>query len=121
MDDKKSLGTIEINNEVIANIAGTAATEIDGVFSMCGNVKNGIAEFFGKKDFSKGVSVKLEGNIVSITLSVVVNYGISIPKIAYLVQNNVKTKIEDMIGFQVKDVNVNVKWVHFSESKNKLK
>lgn len=117
MDEKKSLGTIEVNNEVIANIAGTAATEIDGVFSMGGNVKNGIAEFFGKKDFSKGVTVKLEGNIVTITLSIIVNYGVSIPKIAYLVQNNVKSKIEDMIGYQVKDVNVNVKWVHFPEAK----
>jgi uncharacterized alkaline shock family protein YloU len=117
MEDKKSLGNIEVNNEVIANIAGTAATEIDGVFSMCGNVKNGIAEFFGKKDFSKGVMVKLEGNVVSITLSIVVNYGVSIPKIAYLVQNNVKNKIEDMIGLQVQEVNVNVKWVQFADSK----
>lgn len=115
MDEEKSFGNIQIDDEVIANIAGTAATEIDGVYSMCGNVKDGIIEFFGKREYGKGVSVKIEGNIISIGLSLVVKYGVSIPKIAFLIQSNVKKKVEEMTGLQVKEVNVNIKWVHFEE------
>ena len=119
MDEEKIIGNIQIDDEVIANIAATAATEIDGVYSMCGNVKDGIIEFFGKKDYGKGVSVKIEGNVVSVTLSLVVNYGISIPKIAFLIQSNVKKRIEEMTGLQVKEVNINVKWVNFEEKEKK--
>ena len=115
MDEDRSLGNIQIDDHVIENIAGTAAIEIDGVYSMCGNVKNGIIEFFGKKDYAKGVAVKIDGNIVIISLSIVVGFGISIPKIAFLIQTNVKKRVEEMTGLQVKEVNVNIKWVHFDD------
>ena len=50
---KNGLGTVRINNEVVAVIAGMAATEIPGVTCMNEGIVGGITEIFGKKGGTK--------------------------------------------------------------------
>ena len=40
--DDNTVGTVQIADEVVAIIAGLAATEVEGVVSMAGNITNDI-------------------------------------------------------------------------------
>ena len=42
--DDNTVGTVQIADEVVAIIAGLAATEVEGVVSMAGNITNDIVE-----------------------------------------------------------------------------
>jgi len=115
MDAIKKLeyGEVKIADEVIATIAGLAATEVQGVSGMSGGLADGIAEILGKKTLSKGVKLEVLDEGVTIDLYLVVDYGVKIPDIAWQIQDNVKTTIESMIGTKVFDVNINIQGVNF--------
>ena len=57
--EEGALGDIQIADEVIAIIAGLAATEIDGVAKMYGNIPNELVSKLGMKKLSKGVKVHI--------------------------------------------------------------
>ena len=114
---RNDLGTVRINNEVVAVIAGMAATEIPGVTCMNEGIVGGITEIFGKKGADKGVKVEIGEKEVTITLSIVVKYGVQIPEVALHIQQNVKKQVEKMSGLSVSKVNVNVGGIHFPKEK----
>ena len=108
------VGTIKIADEVVAIIAGLAATEIEGVAGMSGGFAGGIAEMLGRKNLSKGVKVEVGERLAAVDLFVIVEYGVPIPDVAYMVQENVKKKIETMTGLEVVEVNVHVQDVRMA-------
>lgn len=110
MGETDNIGTIKIANEVVAIIASLAASEIEGVASMSGGVGSGIAEMLGHK---KGVKVENGDEECIIDLSVVVEYGISIPDVAENIQQNVKDAIESMTGLNAVEINIHVQGVNF--------
>jgi uncharacterized alkaline shock family protein YloU len=102
------LGTVKIANDVVAMIAGLAATEVEGVSAMVGNIPNEIMGKVGMKKKTKGVKIDiLEGN-VSVDLAVTLEYGYNITTTSKLVQEKVKSAIETMTGFTVSDVNIRI-------------
>lgn len=112
MEDKENnIGSIKIANEVVAIIASLAATEIEGVAGMSGGVGSGIAEMLGHK---KGVKVEAGEDECTVDLSVIIDYGFTIPEVAEKVQQNVKQAIESMTGLNVVEINVHVQGVHFA-------
>ncbi|MCY0901740.1 MAG: Asp23/Gls24 family envelope stress response protein [Firmicutes bacterium] len=108
-------GTTQIANEVIAVIAGLAATDVPGVSDMSGGVVGGIAERLGRKNLSKGVKVELspDERECTVELSIIAEYGVRIPDVASEIQDKVKRGIEGMTGLDVKAVNVSVLGVAF--------
>lgn len=108
------IGSIKIANEVVAIIAGLAATEVPGIAGMSGGVVGGIAEMLGRKNLSKGVKVEVGQREAAIDLSVIVDFGVRIPDIALQVQEKVKEIVEQMTGLKVVEVNVYVQGVSFS-------
>jgi len=104
-------GTIKIADEVVAIIAGLAASEVKGVASMSGGIVGGIAEFVGKKSPSKGVKVEVGEKEAAIDLHVIVEFGVRIPEVAHDIQQNVKKAIESMTGLSVVEVNVHIQGV----------
>ena len=100
-------GKINIADEVIATIAGTAAMEVEGVASMVGNISD-IAELLGKKNLSKGVKLEINEQEASIELNLFIKSGYKIPEVCADVQDRVKTAVEIMSGLNVTEVNVNV-------------
>ena len=50
--DDEGIGTVQIADEVVAIIAGLAATEVDGVASMAGNITNELVSKLGMKNLS---------------------------------------------------------------------
>lgn len=111
--DREGVGSIRIANEVVGIIAGLAATEIKGVAGMSGGIAGGIVEMLGKKNLSKGVKVEVGEKEAAIDLFVIMDYGVSIPDIAWRVQENVKKAVESMTGLDVVEVNVHVQGVSF--------
>ena len=105
---KKELGEVKIASDVVAAIAALAATEIDGVYSMAGNITNELIGKLGMKNLSKGVKILMEGGIVRVDMMVVVNYGYSIPEVSGQVQERVSQQIENMTGLSVSEVNVRI-------------
>ena len=62
-------GTVQIADEVVAIIAGMAATEVKGVASMAGNIKNELVAKMGMKSLSKGVKVEVTDTDVKVDLT----------------------------------------------------
>lgn len=107
--ETSELGKITIAPEVIGVIAGLAASEVEGVANMSGSFVGDIAEKFGrKKNLAKGVQVEVGQKEAAVDLSVIVEYGYSIPKVAHDIQTNVRAAIENMTGLTVVEVNVQV-------------
>ena len=115
--EKDKVGEVQIADEVIAIIAGLAATEVKGVASMAGNVTNELVAKLGMKNLSKGVKVEVFDGTVSVDLALNLDYGYSIPAVCGKVQENVKAAIENMTGFSVLDVNVKVAGVNLEPAK----
>ena len=103
---------IQIADDVVAIIAGKAASEVSGVYSMAGGFAGGITEVFGKKNFSKGIKIDLDGSKVKVDVNIIVDYGTRIPDIAFEIQNRVKKAVEGMTGLNVQEVNVHVQGVN---------
>ncbi|KNZ70718.1 hypothetical protein Tfer_0396 [Thermincola ferriacetica] len=107
------LGVIRIADEVVAIIAGLAATEIPGVAGMSGGLAGGIAEMLGRKNLSRGVKVEVGEKETAIDMFVIVEFGVRIPDVAHQIQENVKRAIESMTGLNVVEVNINIQGVVF--------
>lgn len=105
-------GKVHIAEEVIAIIAGLAATEVKGVASMAGNMTRELVAKLGMKNLSKGVAVTVTERTVSVKLSLNLLYGYNIPAISAAVQDRVKDTIENMTGLQVFEVNVAIAGVN---------
>lgn len=106
------VGEVQIADEVVATIAGLAATEVKGVTATSGNVTNEIAGKLGKKNLSKGVKVVVNPDAVSVDMALTLDYGYGIPETAKQVQEKVKLAIENMTGLQVKEVNIRIAGVN---------
>ena len=106
--NKEFTGTVKIADDVVAIIAGLAATEVKGVASMAGNIPNELIAKLGMKKLSKGVKVEVVEENVTVDLGVNLEYGFSIPETTKKVQKKVKEAIENMTGLHVEDVNVRV-------------
>lgn len=111
-------GNITFADEVVAIIAGLAASEIEGVAAMSGGIAGGIVEKLGKKNLSKGVKVQIGEKEVAIDLYIIVEYGARIPEIAWNIQENTKKAVETMTGLNVVEVNIHVQGVNI-EKKSK--
>ena len=106
-----------IADEVVAIIAGLAATEIEGVSSMAGNITNELVSKLGMKNLSKGVRVDVLDGIVNVDVAINIAYGYSIPDVSAKVQERVKSAIENMTALEVSVVNVRIASVDMGKDK----
>lgn len=116
---QNDFGSIRIADEVVAIIAGLAATEVKGVAGMSGGVSAGIAEMLGRKNLSKGVKCEVGEKEAAVDLFVVVEFGARIPEVAQQIQQKVKSSIESMTGLKVVEINIHVQGVTFEKIENK--
>ena len=115
--EKEKIGEVQIADEVVAIIAGLAATEVEGVDSMAGNITNELVGKLGMKNLSKGVKVDVTEEHVSADLSLNIRYGYNIPSVSEQVQEKVSTAIENMTGLTVLDVTVKIAGVNMDEGR----
>ena len=112
LQEDDDFGTVKIADDVVASIAGIAATEVEGVVSMAGNIGNELKSKMGVKNLAKGVKVEVIGKSVKADIALIVEYGYSIPAISQKVQEKVKSTIENMTGLTVTDVNIRIAGVN---------
>ena len=112
IQDVGGIGEVKIADEVVTIIAALAATEVEGVASMGGNITNELVSKLGMKNLSKGVKVHVGENDVTVNLALNIKYGCEIPKVSAAVQDRVKTAIETMTGLEVSEVNIKIAGVN---------
>ncbi|MBD1371843.1 Asp23/Gls24 family envelope stress response protein [Hazenella sp. IB182357] len=115
MSAKEAKKGLSFSNDVIATIAGIAANEIEGIFSMSGGVVDGFAERLGRKSLSKGVMVRVSEKEVAIDLRVIVEFGQRVPEVYAQVVEHVENAIHNMTGLNVLEVNMYVEGVSLLE------
>ena len=110
VEEQEFTSEVKIAGDVIATIAGLAATEVEGIASMQGNLTNELVGRLGMKNLTKGVTIEFaeDGACVHVALAVVMKYGYSIPKTCKAVQDRVKNAIENMAGLKVLNVNIKI-------------
>ncbi len=102
-------GTIVIQDDVLAKIAGMAATRCYGVVGMAGRKgKNGFVNLLLGDSITKGINIRTENDRLTIDLHIIVEYGVNISAICDSIIKNVKYSIETMSGCKVGKINVNV-------------
>ena len=112
LHEEENIGAVQIADDVVAMIASLAATEVEGVSAMAGNITNELMSKVGVKSLTKGVKVEVIGKTVVVDLSVMVEFGYNIPAISQKVQQKVKAAIENMTGLEVTDVNIRIAGVN---------
>ena len=113
------VGDVRVADEVVAIIAGLATTEVEGVSSMAGNITNEIVSKLGMKNLSKGVKVEVLDGVVTVDLTLNIEYGMNILETSKKVQEKVKAAIENMTGLEVADVNIHIASVDMENEKGK--
>ena len=112
LQEDDDFGTAKIAADVVASIAGIAATEVEGVVAGAGDIGNEVERKVGVKNLAKGVKVEVIGKSVKADIALIVEYGYSIPAISQKVQEKVKSTIENMTGLTVTDVNIRIAGVN---------
>ena len=118
IQDDSSMGEVKIADEVVAIIAALAATEVEGVASMAGNITNELISRLGMKNLSKGVKVDVLEGVVTVSLALNMKYTYSIMDVSAKVQEKVKSAVENMTGLEVADVNVKVAGVEMESQES---
>jgi len=108
-------GTIILSDNVIARIAGVAATNCYGVVGMAyKNASDSIASLLKWDTITKGIKVSTADDKINVDLHIIVEYGININAICESIIEQVKYAIEDATGFKVGNINVNVEGIRVS-------
>lgn len=115
--EDKTVCSVQIADDVVAMIASLAATEIEGVSALVGNISNELMSKVGVKKLTKGVKVELCDRKVKVDLALSMEYGYNIPGTCSKVQDKVKSAIENMTGLQVVDVNIRIAGINMSKTK----
>ncbi|HHX57593.1 MAG TPA: Asp23/Gls24 family envelope stress response protein [Clostridiales bacterium] len=130
-DNAYKSGTLKISEEVILTIAKLAISEIKGVEDIVPVNDFGVAnkslqklaskdwgiarKLFGKKN--NLIKVKLLGDIVEITLAVIVEQGYKVIMVAESIQDSVKSSVQSMTGITVSRVNVIISGISINKDK----
>lgn len=115
MNNTNAYGTLRISRDVIATIAKSAATEVEGIYGMA-KLSSELKDIFNKGQTVKPVTVEIKDEIAEITVNVILAGGYKIPAVAEKVQKAVKESVQSMTGITVSRVNMVVAGVRFSEA-----
>ncbi|MDE6313543.1 MAG: Asp23/Gls24 family envelope stress response protein [Lachnospiraceae bacterium] len=107
-----SLGEIQVDSDVIAKYGGSVAVECFGIVGMAAlNVKDGLVKLLKKESLTHGINVEVNDNKITIDFHVIVAYGVSISAVADNLMDNVKYKVEEFTGMEIKNINIFVEGV----------
>ena len=106
------VGSINVSEHTLATIIGSAVYECPGVVGLpVKRISEGISDFLGRENISKGIKVHCEENKVSADISIIVEYGVKISEVAQTIIDKVKNSVDTMAGFEVDKVNVFVEGI----------
>ena len=95
-------GKVEISRAAIASIAHGALMESYGVVGMApSGLRGNLAYYLGQDDPRRGIAVEVSDDQITITLSVILEYGVRISEVARNVRESVKFAVERALGMRV--------------------
>jgi uncharacterized alkaline shock family protein YloU len=110
-------GNTTIADAVVTKVAGIAAREVRGVHNLGGGVARALGSVTQRVGFgdemSQGVSVEVGEREAAVDLTIVIDFGESIPLVSQAVRDNVIKRIEGITGLSVTEVNVAVNDLYF--------
>ena len=109
-------GTVTIAPEVLVSMVQLTALEVPGVHAMSTDWARDVNRFLGNMHVGDGVQTHVQGERVSVDLYVVVESEASMLELGRQVQAEVTRAIEEMLGMDVKEVNVHIEDVHYQPS-----
>ena len=115
--NKLQPGVLKISEDVIATVARLAATEIPGVENLTFSKVN-FKQIFVKPNENGAIKIKLSGDVVEISLNIIVKFGYKVIKICEEIQQAVKTNVQSMTGVTVSRVNISVVGIAFNSTDN---
>lgn len=101
-----SNGTINYNADIVNSIVEISVKEVDGVYNISPN---------------KGIRLDFEKDGVYVDVSVIVEYGGSVPELAYRIQQSIQQAVESMTRYKIAKIDVHVQEVIFPEEAVALK
>lgn len=110
MTINNALGSIEISNEVMAAIAGHAASSCFGVKGMTvRSVSDGFAHLLRRENMARGVKISeaIDGGI-NIDLHIAVEHGINIASACKSIIHEVRYHVERLTSIDVKNIDIYV-------------
>ena len=109
---KNDIGTIYISEDVMLKVVGYAVLECYGIVAMSSKrAKDGIVEWLGRENLSKGVQLRMVDDMLDVDLYIVVEYGISVYVACNAIVEVVRYKLESMTGVKVRKVNISVEGI----------
>jgi uncharacterized alkaline shock family protein YloU len=110
-------GQTMIADAVVTKVAGIAAREVPGVHSLGGAVSRALGSVTQRvgigDEYGQGVSVEVGEREAAVDLTVIVDYGESVPQVSQSIRDNVIKRIEGITGLSVTEVNVAVNDLYF--------
>jgi len=107
------LGTIIIDNDVIATYAGSVAVGCFGIVGMAAvNMKDGLVKLLKRDYLTHGINVTIDNeNKIIIDFHVIVSYGVSIHTVSENLIDTVRYKVEEFTGMKIEKINIYVEGV----------
>lgn len=113
-------GSIIIETDVIAKIAGYIATGCYGVVGMAYRSRSDeFASLLKRESLTKGIKVTVTDKKVSLDIHVIVEYGVNINTVCNSIISNVKYQVNKMTGLDVERVNVFVEGFRVEDSESR--
>jgi uncharacterized alkaline shock family protein YloU len=110
-------GQTSIADAVVTKVAGLAAREVSGVHDLGGGTARAVGSVTQRVGIgdprAQGVSVEVGQREAAVDLTLVVEYGESIPEVAEAVREQVIKRVEGITGLSVTEVNINVNDLYF--------
>ena len=103
-------GSVKVYESVISSIVRKSVLGTEGVVRFAGNsLVDNIAEFVGSKTMQdRAITVEMGEQSVSVSVQLVLQYGVYIPDVASTVQRAIKAQVEELTGMIVDKVDVTV-------------
>ena len=107
------LGKVSISSEVVAQYAGSTAVECFGIVGMAAvSMKDGLVKLLKGDSLTRGIKVEIDNdNKIELDFHVIVSYGVSISTVADNLIENVKDKVSEFTGLEIKKINIYVEGV----------
>ena len=107
------LGKVSISSDVVAQYAGSTAVECFGIVGMAAvSMKDGLVKLLKGDSLTRGIKVEIDSdNRIEVDFHVIVSYGVSISTVADNLIENVKYKVSEFTGLEIKKINIYVEGV----------
>ena len=114
---QSSKGTTKVSDAVVTKVAGIAAREVGGVHALGGGASRALSSVTNRvgigDERSQGVSVEVGEREAAVDLTIVIEYGESIPAVTQAIRENVIRRVEGICGLSVTEVNIAVNDLFF--------